>query len=158
MTSTMSKDGASKALYAALGAPLVTGRKIKDLGSRLAADYSSTVDEWVEAGRELTGHVRESKVVEQVQSRVDVEQLQAQVEKLRDQLETVLANWRKQFMSASEGSTAQHVVVEHDPEQPSATEAATAEEPAIEEPAAQSAEPTSEMAAEATIEEDAPAF
>ena len=153
MTSTIPKDSASKALYAAIGAPVVTGRKIKDLGSRLASDYASTVDEWADAGRRLTGQVKESKVVEQVQNRVDVEQLQVQVEKLRDQLESVLSNWREQFVPATKSAPPEPVRVEDEP-----AEAATGEpavKSATKKPAAKAE--TKKPAAKLTPKKDSPA-
>jgi hypothetical protein len=99
MTSTIEtqRDNASKALYRALGAPVVTGRKLRDLGTKIAGELAIEAEVWEAEGRKLTGQIQESKVVEQVQARVDVDQLQEQVEKLRDQLETVLANWRTGF-------------------------------------------------------------
>ena len=98
------KEVAAKAWYAALGAPVVTGRKIRDLGSRIAGDLASEAEVWEAEGRKLSGQIQESKVVEQVQSRVDVDQLQEQVEKLRDQLEGELANWRHGFRPAVTGA------------------------------------------------------
>ena len=91
------RETASRALYLALGAPVVTSRKLRHFGTRLAEELASEAEVWEAEGRKLTGQIQESKVVEQVQSRVDVDQLQEQVERLRDQLEGVLANWRTGF-------------------------------------------------------------
>jgi len=91
------REAASKAWYTALGAPIVTGRKLRELGTRIAGDLAGEAEVWEAEGRKLTGQIQESKVVEQVQSRVDVDQIQEQVEKLRDQLEHVLVNWRHGF-------------------------------------------------------------
>lgn len=94
------KENALKAFYATIGAPLVTGRKLRDYSVRFASDVS--VDEFEAEGRKITGQIQDAKVVEQVQHAVDVEQLQEQVEKLRDQLESVLVNWRHGFRPATE--------------------------------------------------------
>ena len=94
------KETAGKALYTLLGAPVVTSRKLRDFGARVAGDFADETVAWEAEGRKLTGQIQESKVVDQVQQRVDYEQLQEQVEKLRDQLETVLVNWRVGFTPA----------------------------------------------------------
>jgi hypothetical protein len=52
---------------------------------------------WVDEGEKITQQLRDGKVVEELKDRVDFEQLQGRVEKLRDQLEDVLANWRDTF-------------------------------------------------------------
>ena len=98
------RETAGKAVFVVIGAPVVTGRKLRDLGLRIAGELVGETDEWEAEGRKITGQLQEYKVVEQakdrvelVQERVDVEQLQEQVEKLRDQLERVLVNWRTGF-------------------------------------------------------------
>jgi len=138
------KEAATKALYTALGAPVVTGRKLRHLGARIAGDLATETEVWEAEGRKLTGQIQESKVVEQVQSRVDVDQLQEQVEKLRDQLEGVLANWRHGFKPNGSVTTAKPpAAVEHAAKpaaKPAARKAtpkkATARKPATRKPAA----------------------
>ena len=93
MTMETQREQATKAFYAALGAPVVTGRKLRDFANRLADDWADTFAEMAAEGE---------KVAEQLQDRnVDLEQLQTQVEKLRDQLETVLTTWRETFTPAA---------------------------------------------------------
>lgn len=89
-----------RAFYAAVGAPLVTGRKLKEFGTDFVADIS--LDDLESAGREMTGTIRGAKVVEQIQERVDVDQIQERVEMLREHLETTLYNWREQFTPTTE--------------------------------------------------------
>jgi hypothetical protein len=128
------KENAFKVFYIAVGTPMVTGRKTKDFGTDLFAEASITdlggasrmfmdfgtqlfmetsLAELEAAGRELSGsiresnmveqlqdgveHIQEAKVIEQFQEKVDVEQFQEKVEILREQLETTLNNWREQF-------------------------------------------------------------
>jgi hypothetical protein len=91
------RDAVTRAVYAAIGAPVVTGRKMKDIGSRFAVEYASTIDEWAAEGRKVTEKLQDQKVVEQVQDAVDLEQIQEQVERLRDQLETAMVAWRDNF-------------------------------------------------------------
>jgi len=136
MTTVMNtqKENVIKAFYVAVGTPVVTGRKTKDFGTDLFAEASiadlggasrkvmdfgvllfteTSIAELEAAGRELTGtiresnmvgqiqggveHIQEAKVIEQIQEKVDVDQFQEKVEILREQLETTLHNWREQF-------------------------------------------------------------
>jgi hypothetical protein len=92
------REIAAKAVYAAIGAPVVTGRKIRDFGMQFADDTAAAFDEWADEGRKVTERLQDQKVVEVVQE--DFEHLQVQVEKLRDQLEDVLSTWRENFVPA----------------------------------------------------------
>ncbi len=136
MTTVMNtqKENAIKVFYIAVGTPMVTGRKTKDFGtdlfteasiadlggaSRMVMDFGTqlfmetSLAELEAAGRDLSGsiresnmvgqlqdgveHIQEAKVLEQIQEKVDVDQFQEKVEILREQLETTLNNWREQF-------------------------------------------------------------
>ena len=128
MTSVMEaqKENVKRAFYAAVGTPMVTGRKFKEFGTSLFAETS--LEDLEKAGRELTGAIRESRVAEQIQEsvdliqeakvieqsqvRVDREQLQDRVEVLREQLETALHNWREQFTPGVAGPKPAKVEVE----------------------------------------------
>ncbi len=128
MTSVMDtqKENVTKAFYAAVGAPMVTGRKFVEFGTSLFTETS--LDDLETAGREVTGAIRDSrvaeqiqesvdllqeaKVVEQIQVRVDVDQFQERVEVLREQLETALHNWREQFTPGVAGPKPVKVEVE----------------------------------------------
>jgi hypothetical protein len=130
MTSSVEsqRDSVIRAFYAAVGAPMVTGRKFMEFGESLFAQTS--IDDLETAGRELTGAIRDSrvaeqlqesvdllqevKVVEQIQERVDVDHLQERVEILREQLETTLHNWREQFTPGVAGPKPVKVEVEAD--------------------------------------------
>ena len=94
------REIATKAVYAAIGAPVVTGRKLRDLGMLFADETVAAFDEWAVEGKKVTERLQDQKVVEEV--REDFEHLQEQVEKLRDQLEDVLSNWRDSFVPAHE--------------------------------------------------------
>ena len=136
MTTVMDtqKENVMKVFYVAVGTPVVTGRKTKDFGSDLITEGSvadlggtsrmvmefgtqlfmeTSIAELEAAGREFSGsiresnmveqfqdgveHIQEAKVIEQIQEKVDVEQFQEKVEILREQLEVTLNNWREQF-------------------------------------------------------------
>ena len=128
MTSVMDtqKENVTKAFYAAVGAPMVTGRKFVEFGTNLFTETS--IEDLEAAGREVTGAIRDSrvaeqiqesvdliqeaKVVEQIQVRVDVDHFQERVEVLREQLETALHNWREQFTPGVAGPKPVKVEVE----------------------------------------------
>jgi hypothetical protein len=107
------KQLAGKAMYAAIGAPVVYGRKLRDYGDKLAG-YSDKLSEqaqtafseWAKEGEKVAKQLQEGKVgfrpvVEEIQSRVDLEKVQDRVEKLRDQLEDALMSWRESFSPAA---------------------------------------------------------
>ncbi len=95
---------ATKAFHAALGAPFVAGRKAREYGSKVA-DYSNKwaeevqgqYDDFASEGEKVAAKVRDRNMVEELQSRVDLEKVQDRVEKLRDQLEGALSSWRESF-------------------------------------------------------------
>ncbi|MFQ5555004.1 MAG: hypothetical protein ACE5GC_06510 [Acidimicrobiia bacterium] len=104
------KELASKTLYAAVGAPMVAARrlhgygsKLAEVGTRIADEAQGRFDEAAKEGERLTKQVRERNVVEELQSKVDLDRVQDRVEKLRDQLEGALASWRESF-AASEAA------------------------------------------------------
>jgi len=131
------KDTVIRVFYAAVGTPMVTGRKVKEFGANLFTETS--IDDLEAAGREMTGTIRESKVaeqiqesvdllqevkvVEQIQERVDVDHFQERVEVLREQLETTLHNWREQFTPGVAGPKTVKVHVETDTPAPKKTAA-----------------------------------
>ena len=99
-------------LYAAVGAPVVVARKVSgavsDQVSTLKgkvgeekANYSKaakkTIDAWAVEGEKIVSQVSEKKVVEEISSKVDLDQAKEQVSKLRDQLEDMLATWKTSF-------------------------------------------------------------
>ena len=88
-------DASKKAAYAVIGAPSVAKKRLGSDKWRKGA--RKEWDAWVAEGERLTGQVRDAKVVEDLKDKVDFDQLQGRVEKLRDQLEDVLANWKATF-------------------------------------------------------------
>ena len=95
-------------LYAVVGAPVVAARKVGvkagDLRSKLsegATEYSQVaekaIDNWAAEGEKVVGRITDGKVVEEISSKVDLDQAKEQVSKLRDQLEDMLATWRTSF-------------------------------------------------------------
>ena len=139
MTSVMDtqKENVKKAFYAAVGTPMVAGRKFVDFSTDLFTETS--LEDLETAGREVTGAIRDSKVVEQIQEsvdliqeakvveqlhvKVDVDQFQERVEVLREQLETALHNWREQFTPGVAGPQPVKVEVEAETPAPKKTTA-----------------------------------
>ena len=95
-------------LYAAVGAPVVAARrvgdKVTDMKDRVGEKTSSrskaageAIEGWAVEGEKVVTRVSEGKVVEEISSKVDLDQAKEQVGKLRDQLEDMLATWRTSF-------------------------------------------------------------
>ncbi|MGA7097856.1 MAG: hypothetical protein WB245_09845 [Acidimicrobiia bacterium] len=99
-------------LYAAVGAPVVAARKVgvkvKDLRSKIADETSGyskaaekAINDWAVEGEKVVGKISDGKVVDEITSKVDLDQAKVQVTKLRDQLEDMLATWRSSFRPES---------------------------------------------------------
>jgi hypothetical protein len=119
------KEFATKAFYAAIGAPVVYGRKVKaytekivEYGDKMTDQAQSAFDDWAEEGEKVTKSFSDRKVVEELQNRVDLDKVQDRVEKLRDQLETALHNWRESFTPAAKPEM---IPVEEAPKAPAKT-------------------------------------
>lgn len=116
---------ARKTAYAMVGAPVVAGRRLGEYRHKLMDGARREFDRLSSEGEKFTEELRERGVVTEIKEKVDLDHFQDRVEKLRDQLEDVLASWRESF-------------------RPHETEKAAAEEPvgetaAAEKPAAKSA-------------------
>ncbi len=110
---------AKKTMYASLGAPVVATRVAKDISSKAVERYGKLTDKaekqfdvFAEEGEKLTKKLQSGDVVEEIQSRVDLEKVQDRVEKLRDQLEGALQSWRESFTPAEPKPAAKSVPVE----------------------------------------------
>jgi hypothetical protein len=99
---------AKNVLYAAVGAPVVAARKVSGTVGTLrnkinveAGDYgkkaTKTVDDWAKEGEKLVSRVADNEKIEELASRVDLDQAKEQVGKLRTQLEDMLDTWRSSF-------------------------------------------------------------
>jgi hypothetical protein len=95
-------------LYAVVGAPVVAARKVGEKAgdARIKFSESATgygqaaekaIDKWAVEGEKVVGRITEGKVVEEISSKVDLDQAKEQVGKLRDQLEDMLATWKHSF-------------------------------------------------------------
>ena len=93
---------AQRTAHAAVGAPVVAGRKLADLSGRLAKTARDEFETWADEGEKVATQLRDRKVLTELRERVDFDQIQGRVEKLRDQLEDVLSKWRESFMPQSD--------------------------------------------------------
>ena len=90
-------EATKKAAYAAVGAPVVATRRLGKLSGKWRKGARREFEKWVAEGERMTAELRQGKVVDEIKEKVDFDHLQGRVEKLRDQLEDVLANWRATF-------------------------------------------------------------
>jgi hypothetical protein len=106
---------AKSVMYAAVGAPVVAARKVSGQVSTLkgkfdqeTANYGKRAEKaiqtWAAEGEKVVSKISEGKVVEEISSKVDLDQAKVQVTKLRDQLEDMLATWRTSFRPAEKAT------------------------------------------------------
>ena len=103
-------DTTKKALYAAVGVPVVAARKLSErvsgMSEKLAEDLSKEYDLWAKEGEKVVGKVTDRKAVEEfvedIGARMDFDQIQEQVGRLRQQLDDMLSTWRSSFRPAGE--------------------------------------------------------
>lgn len=113
-----------KAAYAAVGAPVVATKRLTRLSGKWRRDARREFEKWVTEGERMTAELRQGKVVEEIKEKVDFDHLQGRVEKLRDQLEEVLANWRATFKPEKAETAADEALEEKKPAAKKATTAA----------------------------------
>lgn len=99
-TATAVGTAGKKAAFAVIGAPVVAKKRLTKASTKWRKTARKEFDAWVTEGERLTAEVRDGKVVDDIKEKVDFDQLQGRVEKLRDQLEDVLASWRSNFKPA----------------------------------------------------------
>lgn len=158
-------ETSKKMLYAAVGAPVVTARrvadritgvsgKVHDLRDRMSDDLAKELDAWASEGEKLIERVMEREAVEgivdDIVGRVDLDQIQEQVGKLRENLDEMLQSWRSSFRP--EPATPQKVeVVEEPAKKPAAKKPAAkktpAKKPATKKPATATKKPAAKKPA-----------
>ena len=119
-----------KVLYAAVGAPVVAARKLSErvteMSGKLTEDLGKEYDLWAKEGEKvvtkITDRTAVEEFVEDIGARVDFDQIQEHVGKLREQLDDMLSNWRSSFRPTTE--KAQPVV-------PAAKATTAAKKPAV---------------------------
>lgn len=119
-----------KVLYAAVGAPVVAARKLSErvteMSGKLTEGLGKEYDLWAKEGEKvvtkITDRTAVEEFVEDIGARVDFDQIQEHVGKLREQLDDMLSNWRSSFRPTTE--KAQPVV-------PAAKATTAAKKPAV---------------------------
>ena len=138
-----------KYLYAAVGAPVAVAKstqtrvdgirtKIEENMKALGQDAQKRIDDWATTGESTVERITDTKTIDELTTRVDFDQVQTQVNKLRDQLEDLVATWRSNFRPATEATApAAKPVTEAKPaaKKPAAKSTA-AKKPAAKKPAA----------------------
>lgn len=146
MTDTKIKEDARKAMFAAVGAPVLVGKtvsekltsrftdantKATDFRVKFLKDARSEFEKWATEGESLVKKLQDGEALEDLTQRVDVDQFQQQVGKLRTQLEDIIESWRSNFMPDSERATKVTIEVDEAPK--------TATKPVAKKPAAKTA-------------------
>jgi len=124
---------ATKTAYATLGAPVVATKMAKEYRAKMTKyteQMATRAEKRFEAaakeGHKIAKRIQRGTVVEEIQSRVDLEKVQDRVERLRDQLEGALQSWRESFSPGEPKVPATRVPVEKAP----VTKAAAVKKPA----------------------------
>lgn len=143
-----------KYLYAAVGVQVAAAKaaqskldelmsKVTDNASTASTDLKSRIDTWAGEGEQFLGKVTDTKAIDELTSKVDFDQVQTQVNKLRDQLEDIMSTWRSNFRPEVEKVKVEATVTaETTPATKSeaatkpATTTTTAKKPAAKKPAA----------------------
>ncbi len=127
------KEFARKTFYATIGVPVMAGRAIKSVAdgvttraANLGKAARNRFDELSTEGEKATKQLRDADVVEEIQSRVDLEKVHDRVEKMRDQLEGALDTWRDSFAPAAKPAAAKPAAVKKAPAKTTAAKKAPA--------------------------------
>jgi hypothetical protein len=137
---------AKSVMYAAVGAPVVVARKMGERVSSLKGNLDkqtsaytkkaeARIEAWANEGEKVVSRIGDGKVVEEISSKVDLDQAKEQVTKLRDQLEDMLDTWKASFRPEKE--TANKTAAAAKPAAKSTVTTSTAtKKPAAKKPAA----------------------
>jgi len=135
-----------KYLYAAVGAQVAIAKsaqtKLEELMSKLnenattaSTDAKGRIDIWAGEGEKFLSQVTDTKAIDEITSKVDFDQMQTQVHKLRDQLEDIVSTWRANFRPESRPAVTV-TVTDSEPVAPTTTAKTTATTTAAKKPAA----------------------
>lgn len=109
-----------KYLYAAVGAPVAVAKTARDRATEVRArmnerrdstlkEARELIDRWADEGHKVVDQLSDTKAIDELTSKVDFDQVQTQVSKLRDQLEEMLATWRTNFSPKAESPVVETV-------------------------------------------------
>ncbi|MDX1447676.1 MAG: hypothetical protein R3246_01325 [Acidimicrobiia bacterium] len=136
-----------KYLYAAVGVQVAAAKaaqakleelmdKVGENATSATSDLKDRVDVWAGEGEKFLGRVTDTKAIDELTSKVDFDQVQTQVNKLRDQLEDIVSTWRSNFRPEVEKVKVEATVTAETTEAPKSTSTAAAKKPAAKKPAA----------------------
>lgn len=110
---------AGKAMYSTLGAPVVARRLAQEYAARFTKFSDRLIEqahvhyeESAEEGKKIAERFQDGNVVEEIQTRVDMDRVQDRVGKLRDQLDAALEGWRENFAPDDAKEAPKKVAVE----------------------------------------------
>ena len=140
-------ENTKKALYATVGAPILTAKRVnekfQEITSKLReTDFTKEYEAWAAEGEKLVD--RFQPTIDEWSAKLDETEMPAQVGKLREQLDDMVENWRKNFRPAEKTVT---VPVEEEKTEKAAP-SKTVNKPAAKKPAAKTT--TRKPAAKAT--------
>lgn len=133
------KDLAVKTAYAAVGAPVVIGRKMRDFGTKFVSDAQTQFEAFADEGEQVTSQLKNRNVVEELEQRINIDKVQGRVEQLRDQLESTLHSWRESFAPDAKpepAAAAKKPAAKKAPAKKAAAKKPAAKKPAAKKPAA----------------------
>ena len=134
---TKSKGVYSKALYATVGGPVLTAKRVNekfaDITARLrdinlSDGLKKEFDAWAAEGEKLVDRLGDQPVIEEWTAKLDDIKVPEGVSKLRGQLDDMVANWRDTFRPTTEVPAEE--TPKPTPKKATATKAATAKKPA----------------------------
>lgn len=142
-----------KYLYAAVGAQVSIAKaaqaKVEEMREKLAEsaqtftkDAQKRVTEWATEGEGFVTKLSDTSPIEDIAARVDFDQMQTQVNRLRDQLEDLMATWRTNFRPAGKEEQMPAGKVEVEVAPAGAAKKPAARKPAAKKPAAKPAATT----------------
>ena len=93
-------ESTKKALYATVGAPVLTAKRVNEKFQEITtkfreADVAKEFDAWAAEGQKLID--RFQPAIDEWSAKLDDADVPAQVSKLREQLDDMVENWRKNF-------------------------------------------------------------
>ena len=98
-------EATKKALYATVGAPVLTAKRVNEKFQEITtkfreADVAKEFDAWAAEGEKLID--RFQPTIDEWSAKLDDADVPAQVSKLREQLDDMVENWRKNFRPTDE--------------------------------------------------------
>lgn len=127
---------AEKVFYAMVGAPVVAYDRTMAMSGKFVEFARTDYEDAVKEGEKVAHKVRTTNLADEIGSRVDLETMQNRVEKLRDQLEDALAQWRENFTPGDAEAVSKPAPAAKPAAKKPAAKTTAAKKPATKKPAA----------------------